>query len=174
MHLFGITGRMRAGKDTLADYLQSKYGGKTIKFATPLYEMQEAIYKIARLPYPAGLKDRALLQDLGTRWGRNTIDKNIWLNVMSATLDEQDNTEDIYCTDCRFGNEFDLFKSRKAILIRVTRPLEERLKYGATNLDHESESALDGHLDSSFDFVVDNNSSLDSFYQKIDAFYQSL
>ena len=61
-----------------AEYLISKHGGKVLKFADPLYEMQAEIYKIAGLKHNSNTKDRKLLQLLGTDWGRNTKFPNIW------------------------------------------------------------------------------------------------
>ncbi len=59
---FGIAGRMRTGKTTVAQYLKDKHGFHTTAFADPIKEM-------ARLCGWDGAKDergRTLLQDMGT------------------------------------------------------------------------------------------------------------
>lgn len=163
---YAFIGKMRAGKDTAADFMIASSGGHVLKFADPLYEMQKEIYRIARLPHPEGTKDRLLLQIIGTAWGRNTIDKNIWINVMDAKITEMSNTSNMYITDVRFPNEFDLLKKHNFVLVKINRPLEERIKFGATNLDHESETALDIVPDSEYDTILENDGSLDTFYKK--------
>lgn len=143
-----ILGKMRSGKDTVANFLKNEFGGQIIKFADPLYEMQKAIYNIADLPYTENTKDRKLLQYLGTQWGRETIDSGLWVNLMDKKLsNELTNETNLYCTDCRFPNEAFLLRRHGFHFVRVERSEEDRIAAGASNLDHESETALD-------DFIV--------------------
>ena len=78
-------GKMRSGKDTAAEFLLERSRAAIIKFADPLYDMQEAIYTIADLPYDENTKDRRLLQLLGTEWGREK-DPDLWLNIFEKTV----------------------------------------------------------------------------------------
>lgn len=43
-------GPMRAGKDTCAEMCINRYGGEIIKFAQPLYDIQNYIYERTYLP----------------------------------------------------------------------------------------------------------------------------
>jgi len=166
---YGFIGGMRVGKDTAADFLKQTAPGPTLKFADPLYQIQEAIYKISRLTPPEGGRDRGLLQFIGTDWGRKTINPDIWINVMQATLSEIPKGANIYLTDVRFPNEFRLLDQFGILKIKIKRPLEDRILYGATNLTHESETALDHIPDSEYDSVIENNGTLDEFYAKLKA-----
>ena len=169
-----FTGKMRAGKDTAADHLRNQFGGKNLKFADPLYEMQREIYRIANLSHPVGTRDRLLLQFLGTEWGRKTIDQNIWINVMAHTLETEPKDQNLFITDCRFVNEFNLLKSKGFVLVRIKRPLEDRIRAGAINLEHESETSLDEVPDSCYDYVLENDGSLQDYYAKVESMFQVL
>lgn len=174
----GFAGKMRAGKDTCAEYLIKKYGGKRIGFSDPLYEMQESIYEIAGLPKQ---KDRFLLQFLGTDWGRKTIDQDIWINIMDKRLQkitEKENQkkehylfddfydDNLFITDVRFPNEVATLKKHNFKVFSIVRPDEERIKFGATNLTHESETMLDIYSD--FDGIIYNEGSLEDLHNKLD------
>lgn len=164
-----FAGKMRAGKDTAANYLITKYGGGTFKFADPLYEMQQVIYKIAKLPYNTDTKDRTLLQFLGTDWGRKTIDPNIWINVMDLRLASlKFSKENIFITDARFPNEIELLEKYNFKIVQIQCDEHIRIQRGATNLTHESETALDNK---EYKFVIENNNSLSYFLEQVGKFY---
>ena len=82
-----ISGKMGAGKSTLSKVLKfsvpEKYLVIEVKFAGVLYEMHDAVLKIlSKYNIERNIvKDGTLLQLLGTEWGRNTIDQNIWVNT---------------------------------------------------------------------------------------------
>lgn len=183
---YAIIGKQRAGKDTLAEYLQKKHGGQILKFADPLYEIQQAIYEIVELPIHNS-KDRLLLQWIGTEWGRKTINPNIWVNIMDRRLTKILSKEEIlsqhslfmdyqplnlYITDARFPNEIELLRKHDFKIIKVETCEQLRINRGATNLYHESETALDGYND--YDAIIDNTNDLETFYQNIDYMYEKL
>lgn len=178
-----FTGKMRSGKDTAAEYLVDKYGGKILKFADPLYQMQVAIYKIAGL---TPQKDRKLLQFLGTDWGRDK-DPDLWVKIMERTLSIYNNNEEtqlkgeglfltppinLFITDARFSNELDCMRYQNFALVRIIRNEQDRVDAGATNLTHESETSLDEF--SGFDYTIDNNGTLEEFLEKIDEIYHNV
>jgi len=173
-------GKMRSGKDTCAEYLQSKFGGQIVKFADPLYDIQNAVYEIAGLPHNAFTKDRLLLQFIGTDWGRKTIDPDIWMKLLKKRLEKmiqkekikQDNylfedykSGSIYVTDARFPNEVEMLKELGFIIIYIERPLESRIAAGAKNLEHASETALDNFND--YDFHIHNYGTLQKLFNDI-------
>jgi hypothetical protein len=96
---------------------------------------------------------REFLQTLGTEVLR-TYNPDIWVN----TLFNQYNNNNWIITDLRYPNEADAIKSRSGINIRINR---EGVK--PTN-SHISEVILD---DYPFDFVVENNSSLEDFREEL-------
>ena len=167
----GFSGKQRAGKDTSAEYLVDKYSGLIMKFADPIYDIEESAYHIAGLgspeKYPKSMR-RGFLQFIGTEWGRRVIDPNIWINAMDEKLSRADTkhiSANIFVTDVRFPNEADLLRKHGFKIIRISRPLEARLAAGASNLDHESETALDNYQ---FDKVINNDNGYSDLYQKLE------
>lgn len=167
----GFSGKQRAGKDTSAEYLVNKYLGFIMKFADPIYDIEESAYHLAGLgspeKYPKSMR-RGFLQFIGTEWGRKVIDPNIWINVMDEKLSRADSkhvSANLFVTDVRFPNEAELLRKHGFKIIRVNRPLDARLQAGATNLDHESETVLDNY---DFDCVINNDNGYSELYQKLE------
>lgn len=177
MQGYGLIGKMRSGKDEAASFLINKYGGKNLKFADPLYEMEAEIFRIAQVAIPEDkTKRRRLLQFLGTEWGRETIDPNLWAKVMDSRLIAQKYNSDanrIFITDCRFPDEVEVLRKHDFKIIKIQRPNESRIAAGATNTDHPSETSLDNYTD--FDVEVLNNvNNLDSYHSVIDQVYTDI
>jgi hypothetical protein len=76
-------------------------------------------------------------------------------------------------TDVRFPNEADAIKNRGGILIRINRNSlsKDKIKNaiektnGYLPAEHESETALDNY--NKFDYIVENNSSIEELINKI-------
>lgn len=92
----------------LSSVKSQTYHTKLIKFADPLYDIQN--YAYARINRKPEIKDRKLLQFLGTDWGRS-IDPELWVNLWRqetrAHLHKQGSmtTMVVLCDDLRFDNE---------------------------------------------------------------------
>lgn len=187
--LLAFAGKQRSGKDTAASYLIDKYPGEIYKFASPLYEIQKAIYDICDLYHNENTKDRFLLQWIGTDWGRNTIDKDLWVNILEKRLKKNIREypdDNLYVTDCRFPQEVEMLEKLGFYIINITRNEDLRVAAGATNLTHISETGLDGYfgdLKDLTDFkngpplfkmsddgwaIIWNNYTLDKFYEALD------
>ena len=106
-------------------------------------------------------KDRQFLQFIGTEWGRNK-DKDIWVNILlkkSSIINSN-----CFNDDVRFINEFEALKENGWICVKINR--ENREIKGDTN--HSSETSLDIIHDKRWDYVIDNNGTLEEFYNKLD------
>lgn len=115
MRLIGITGRAGAGKNTVAAMVP---GAVTIQLADPLYAMVAAMtgfpesilrdraWKERALP-GIGKSPRQLLQTLGTEWGRDIIDRDIWLTLCQRRVEQlaEAGWETVVVADIRFDNE---------------------------------------------------------------------
>jgi hypothetical protein len=102
---------------------------------------------------------RLLLQLIGTDCGRNIVHPNIWIN---SALNAYDAVKDNWLiTDTRFVNEATAIhnKHKDNILIRVNSN-----RCNSYDL-HESETALDHYTE--FDYVIDNNGTIDELIQKV-------
>ena len=96
--LVAVHGRRRSGKGTIAEYLVSRHGFRTIKFAEPLKEMLCKLLLLVGVPEdlierciegdlkecPVGLlggrSTRFAMQSIGTEW-RDLIITDLWLSI---------------------------------------------------------------------------------------------
>lgn len=145
--IIGIHGKRGSGKSTGAEGLKTLgYPVAVLKFAAPLYQMQQMIYHTISPVYqpPEGfVKDRTLLQLLGTDWGRNTISPTLWLDLWRARaiqLQGRDPDLIIVADDVRFDNESAAIRSMGGVLVHLTRPAMASPSEGVPN--HESEAGI--------------------------------
>jgi hypothetical protein len=173
----GFIGKMRSGKDEAATYIKNVYGGRILKFADPLYEIEAAIFNIVGVPIPEDkAKRRRLLQFIGTEWGRQTIDDNIWANIMDNKLSNLDLLSYPVLnlvTDVRFPNEIEVLRKHNFKIIRIHRPESFRIMAGATNIDHPSETSLDNYNDCDAE-IFNNVNSLESYHKTVNEVFTSI
>jgi hypothetical protein len=168
----------QSGKSTIAEYIVDQYGFDRIKFADPMYDMIECLARYVfcsesdiieyvygnhkETPWPiVGMSTRQLLQSLGTEWGRQIVDPNIWLNIAIERIRRRGNDARIILDDNRFKNEFQwLYEGVDNALIRIVRP---NIQYDGT---HSSEGQLDNLL---FDYTIVNDGTIDDLKRKADA-----
>jgi hypothetical protein len=172
----GFIGKMRSGKDEAANYIKSKYGGNILKFADPLYEIEAAIFKIVGIPIPEDkTKRRRLLQFIGTEWGRETIDPDLWIKLMDNKIMANRLLTDNFMmvTDVRFPNEVEVLRQHGFAIIQIQRPDDFRIAAGATLGNHASEVSLDAYTD--FDIKILNNvDGLDAYHRTVDDVYNAI
>ena len=147
--------KMRCGKDTAVEYLINKYGGTRISFADPLYDILHYAQNVCG--FERG-KDRKFLQFIGTEWAREK-NNNVWIDI--AVKKARETRHNVYVSDVRFRNEFDAMRDNDFVLVKINRG-------GVEKSDHSSEVELDGVPDYEWDFVLDNDGTLEEFYSKID------
>lgn len=181
--IIGISGKKGSGKDTVAklinDYVSHKYNFHIAAYADNLKEICSIIiaeplavfydeYKKENHLIPKQFwingeptTPRQFLQHIGTELFRDKSGiANIWINSLFATY----KGGNLIITDVRFSNEVKAIKERGGIVIRVNRNLSN------TDL-HKSETELD---DFTFDFTIDNNSSLDNLRRNVISICQAL
>lgn len=167
--LLGNTG---VGKDTFVKIFQERFASlsiRLIKLATPLYEGQNAIYKLCGREIATGVQDGILLNFLGNHMRR--INPDVIKESFLRELQRQGQEPDIFiCQDARpldvpFVREAGFF-----VLNIATDPeiaLERRKVRGDLSLgasDHHTEKGLSVEL---YDAQILNNGSLEEFAQKI-------
>lgn len=145
--------KMRSGKDTCVDYLIEKYGGRKITFAKPLYDALYKVQDIFNLPQE---KDRPFLQMVGD-WAREK-DDNIFVNL--ALKDSF--TGNKFCNDLRFLIEYEALKKDGWVCIKINRDT------GLPSSKHRSEIELEILKDEDWDYIIDNNGTLEDLYIKLD------
>lgn len=161
IRLIGIHGPARAGKDTLASYLLDNLSDDWSRssFADPIKKMLEVIGVDCSDEAKAVIDDRFcytprhMMQTLGTEWGRQTIDNDIWVKAF-ARLNAG---ECVIVPDVRFENEAALVREHGVLIHLVGR--------GGIEGNHVSENAIEFKPG---DIVIDNSRDLAWLHGQVD------
>lgn len=178
--IIGLSGKKRAGKDTVAETLISEFGFVRYAFADimkaamltldpyvstssrtdPFASFSGATAHGVRLSTYIegygweGAKEvpevRRLLQTFGTEVGRALFGENFWVDQTMSRVLQE--TRPVVITDVRFPNEYESIAAAGGLMVRVNRP-------GMKHADeHPSETALDEH---EFAVTIRNDSTLE-------------
>lgn len=156
--------KAQSGKDTCADYAITKHDGYVVKFAEHLYNL---MYKIQDHLGFEKKKDARLLQMIGTGYARS-IDENIWVKHTVGKINQmtrEDPSVNIFVTDARFPNEIEALKNLGFTVCKINRSEENKGDIGR-DTSHPSEVSLDDYT--AWDFVIENNETLEDLYKKVD------
>jgi len=177
MQVIGFGCTAQVGKDTAADYLEKKYPGrvKRVAFADKLKKIAMDLFGLTwsqcygsqqekeSVDPRYGLTPREILQSIGEKM--REIWPAIWVDtVFNATLPQlQEEGFDIFViSDVRYPNEGDKVHDHGGVVVKINRPGS-----GVTvGQAHTSETSMQNYED--FDFVIENNGSLEEFYSKVD------
>jgi len=176
-----FVGKAGAGKSYSANFLIKKYGFGVSKFAYPVYMIAEKYFNMK-------IKDRKLLQVIGTDAGRDLIDQDIWvkrfiedMNIIARTaLILNRPVPKFVSDDCRFPNEHVILSQLGfvGIYIDVSDEIRSKRLVGRdgssqeNTLNHKSETLIDTFKD---DLIkVDGSGSLEESFRKLNALLQTL
>lgn len=156
--------QMRTGKDTAAEYLQRKLGGVIQRFSDPLYEILAAAQRIAGIPPH---KDRGFLQWVGTSWAR-AQDQDLWVKHLVRRVAPL--RCPVFVTDCRFENEVAALRREGFLIVFLRATRANQLGRGATEaeLDADHVSERMAKTFTNYDIAIDNNGTLEEFYEQLD------
>lgn len=151
--VIGLAGQKGAGKNYAADIIteQAQLMGYTVEqraYADPIKNMLKAGLGLSEQHFATqqdkernipkyGVSSRYLMQTLGTGWGRDKVNNNLWLIIMDAAIRESV-SDIILVTDVRFDNEASLVRSNKAGHIVQIVPSA----FEGTTDEHESEQGI--------------------------------
>jgi hypothetical protein len=115
---------------------------------------------------------RRAMQTLGTEWGRDMLDKDLWLQLMRhryLSWETSNRLEDVpdrffLITDVRFKNEATWVKEAGGLLLEVVRPGIDKIQ------EHSSEEGTGVEPD----VVINNNGDLEILREKVIAFLAGL
>lgn len=173
--LIGIySPRAQSGKSTITRTLVEARGFTVLKFAAPLKDMvrgllgsmgfdREATERMVEgdlkeqiVPGFKTVTPRHLMQTLGTDWGREAVDADLWTKVVVEKIKRLGDA-DIVIDDLRFPNEYDALDSLGGTLVRVERPGAELV----------GSPRYEGLLEErSFDVEIHNVGTLDDLRRK--------
>ena len=200
--IIGICGLIGSGKDTIADYLVNLHGYRRDSFAATLKDAVSVVFgwdrdmlegrsrhsrewreqpdewwskRLGRIITP-----RLMLQLWGTEVCRQGFHDDIWIASLENKL--RNTRDDVVLSDCRFPNEIRSLKQQGGYVIRVVRgpdpewfqQAQEYLLYDMPmppDLPHASEWAWAA---TAFDWVIDNNGTLDDLYGQINDLLRDL
>ena len=176
--IIGFSGKMGSGKSEAVKFMRENYGDKIalVKFAQPLYDIQEAVYDRISQAYSrpeSFIKDRKLLQWLGTEWGRGTISETLWVDIWKAEVRDQLKLGKIVvCDDVRFDNEAEALREMGGKLIQInSNRNKERIDTASGIPQHASENGIKPKL---VDFVVNNDETIQEYQRKLGTVLQSV
>ena len=169
--LIGLTGKARGGKDAAGDHIRDTCGFSTYAMAAPVKEACRVIFGWDYRHLHGHLKDvldpiynvtpRAAIQKLGTEFGRNMINNDIWTIKAENEIKVRSS---LVITDIRYNNEAEIILENGGIIIDIKRCRGGRaLISGVEN--HSSEKGINPNLITD---TVTNNGSLVDLYKKID------
>lgn len=123
------------------------------------------------------LTPRLVLQLWGTEVCRRSFHDDIWIASLESRL--RNSKDNIVISDCRFPNEIKAIKNAGGIVVCVERGIQPHwvdiaiqankgvasaAKWLADEKIHASETAWVG---TNFDYIVDNNGTVDDLYNRI-------
>jgi len=160
----------------LTDYLNNLYN--RITYCIPDDDQdQELMYHLSKLKtVPENFYEdktditRILLQLYGTEIFRQRVDKDYWVKLMINKIKESDK-EVFIITDVRFPNEIYMVQDEKDFDVTTIR-IERDMKTDDIKHEHESETALDDF--DNFQYVVDNNDSLEQLWNSMITIYKEI
>ena len=168
VRLIGITGLAGTGKDTLAEYIMSRFGAKRLALADPIKAILNSIFgfpheawndrkwKESVLPL-IGHSPRVLAQTLGTDWGR-ALNENIWVSKVLGRWRES-MCEFTVIPDVRFDNEAVEILRSGGMVIRVERAAAEPVAM------HQSEQGVQDQL---IHLSIKNDGTIQELHEAFD------
>lgn len=128
--LIGLTGLAQSGKSTVATYLKETHNFYEDSFAVPIRSMVCGLLGIS-LAELEELKEsiiegfektpREMMQTLGTEWGRQMIQDDLWITALKYRLPAPTTAKKIVVSDIRFENEAALIRSLGGTIWHVKR-----------------------------------------------------
>lgn len=183
MYILGLGCTAQVGKDTAADYLEKRYPGrvKRIGFADKLKKIAMELFGLSyEQCYGAqgiketidpryGLTPREILQSIGEKM--REIYPSIWVDTVFNTTMVELQAAGYDCfviSDVRYPNEADRVHDKGGVVVKITRK-GSGVTVGAK---HSSETSMQDYKE--FDYVIENDSTLEEYFQKIDQVMEDL
>lgn len=176
-----LCGRMRSGKDSVADILEEQDFFR-YKFSQGIWETIELLF--GQNEENTLFKPRKLLQELGQKI--REVDPDVWVNY---TLNEiksdeimyrdSDSELDVVITDLRQPNEYARLREEGYIIVRVTASEHARMQRARAKGDifteKETQHETESHVDSfEVDYEITNDGTFEDLRIKVEQMLESL
>jgi hypothetical protein len=154
-----LGGKMGTGKSSMSDFMAKCFQFKRYSFASKLKQ-------IARDLFDMEIKDRTLLQLLGTKV--REMEQDAWANYVIKKINAEAPLRAVI-DDMRYLNEASILHDNGFILLKLYSPVVARAKRGVAGFSaetavHPSEVEIDA-IDT--DYNIDTSCDLDTCYRKV-------
>jgi len=170
-----VSGECDPGWYGAAKALQA-YGEEWLEGVLPGADVQSLYtwFSAVGTVYPR-LSPRVMLQHLGTEWGREAADENIWVDCMIRTAQSvlageqydrrigltgfdprKTSPVGVVVSDVRFHNELEAIRNAGGKLVRVRRPSTDKAAKNTGIAAHASEMQQKQFKDGQFDSILEN------------------
>lgn len=168
--LIGMAGKAGSGKDTVGNYLKSVQQFEGVAFADAIRDGMRAMFGFTdkHFAHPHkeevleqyGKSPRQMMQTLGTEWGRQCVNENLWLIVAGEKVKKfHDSNTDVVITDVRFENEAKWVRENGGVIWHVFRPGLGEVAA------HTSESGVMFYP--THDVIIDNSGTIHDLHAKV-------
>ncbi|MCW2279241.1 AAA family ATPase [Heliophilum fasciatum] len=163
-----LTGKMRAGKDTAADYLVNHFGFKRFALGDGIRDLCGQLFPGA----DAEGKPRTLYQNVGEAMRK--IESDVWINHLLRRIDEETRHGDnIVVTDIRQWEEYFSMMDNGFIIGRINASEIQRIRrmkalgdqVNINRIRHKTEKVVDKLF---VDFEIENEGSVRELYRQMD------
>lgn len=164
--IIGFSGRKGSGKTSIAKELE-KIGFERISFADPIKIMLFALFNECGFDYitaelllnqekeiileKIGKSARQMMQSLGTDWGRNMVNDDLWL-LCARNKIEKHHSSNIVIDDVRFNNEAQMIRDLGGLIINIDRT--------AGNIDFDAHVSESGIIMKPGDVMLTNDGTI--------------
>lgn len=168
----GLLGTTGVGKDSCVQIIKNQFPDLSmslLRLADPLYQAQEAIYKICKKAKDYHSQDGELLNFLGSHMRKINPEvlKESFLNELSSC---NPNINCIICSDVR-ARDVPFVRDAGFIIIHIDADpkitLERRKMRGDVSLGKTNHETEKGICSSLYDYQLINNGSLEEFQENI-------
>lgn len=165
-----LCGKMRSGKDSVAEHLEAKYDFKNFKLSSGITEIINQYFPETRRTG----KPREFYQLIGQTF--RELDQDVWIKKTQRDIyrymSRYDAKSNILISDLRQQNEYEYLKKNGYIIVKVeadddlrmNRILESNDVFNKDEFYHETEMSVDTI---EADYVIKNNGTLIELYHKI-------
>lgn len=165
-----LVAKFGSGKNATFDILKTLNPNfKELKFASKMYEVMSVTQRMLGLHL---FKDAKFLQFIGQHF-KDLFGMEFWIRQV-----EEDNylDENFLClTDGRFSFEIEWARQNGFTIVKLVRDDELRMPFRAgRDPNHISETALDHLPDSTYDYIIKNDGTLDDLQVKVKILYDNL
>ena len=165
-----LVGKMRSGKDTVADILMDLDEFQRVKFSKGIGEIIDNYLPNAN----ANGKNRMIYQSIGQ--GMRSLDPMVWINYSFSNIDWNKN---IIVTDLRQRNEYQFLKSNDFFIVKINSDEHNRIDrmnidkdvFTEREMQHETEDSIDEY---DVDLTIDNDSTIEELTLKLINLYDFL